>query len=185
MNKMIKKTNKVFFIYKLLTFWNNKSMRGRTLGIKKSIWLILSLVINAIIFATLSTFALMNGKYNDIFYIFCLSTGIHLFFKSLLFKFDSSCYFGLTLFMIGTTYFLSQYLQVYYLYPAFITISFAFSSLVTGIVYKQPFQIFLAISLFFASLGLLLFLLKFISAWIFVAFAIVGVLLLVIRFFTL
>ena len=159
-------------------------MRGRVLGIKKSIWLILSLVINAIIFATLSAFALMNGKYNDIFYIFCLSTGIHLFFKSLLFKFDSSCYFGLTLFMVGATYFLAQYFQVYYLYPAFIIISFAVSSLITGIVYKQPFQIFLAISLFFVSLGLVLFLLKFISAWIFVAFAIVGVLLLVIRFFT-
>ncbi len=159
-------------------------MRGRILGIKKSIWLIVSIVLNGILFATCSLFAGLNGRYNDIFFIFCIATGVHLFFKSLLFKFDSSCYFGFALLMVGALYFISKFLNIYNLYPAFVIISFALSSLITGIVYKQPFQIFLAISLFFVSLGLTLFLLKFISVWIFVAFVVIGVLLLIVRFLT-
>lgn len=160
-------------------------MRGRVFKIKKSIWLALSVVVVSLVFVGLSILSILTGRYNDVFYIFCITTGFHLFVKSLLFKFDSSCYFGLCLLWVGGFYFLCRQLQIENLYPSFILLAFAISSLVTGIFYKEPFQIFLSLSLFFVTLGLLLFLLKIIFMWIFVAFLAFGVLILIIRFFTL
>lgn len=161
-------------------------MRSRVLSIKKSTLLALSLTVNIILFATVSVlFCYFLGNYNLWFYVFCLFVGLHLINKSLLFKFDSSCYFGVLLFLIGLLYFLSFYFQITNFYSVFILLSFCFASFVTFSFFKQSFHLFLAISLLFVSIGLLLYLINFVSIWIFLAIISLSMVLLVIRYFTL
>lgn len=161
-------------------------MTGRFLNVKKSTWLMMSLIFNLMVFAGLSIFFAVKFKdFNNAFFFFCIATGFHQVFKSMLFKFDSSCYFGILLLLIGVFYLLLKYLLVLWLYPSFIVFAFAIASFITGCFYKEPFQLFLSLSLFFVSIGLLLFLLKIISIWIFVAILVASVLILIIRFFSL
>lgn len=161
-------------------------MNGRFLSIKKSTWLMISLVCNSIIFAGLFVLLLcLNKDYNAGFFFFCIGTGIHQIIRGALFKLDSSCYFGTLLFLVGGFYFTTIWFDIVWLYPVFVVVAFAFASIVVGVFYREPFQIFLAISLIFVSIGLLLFLLKIISIWIFVAIIAGCVLLLIVRFFTL
>ena len=160
-------------------------MRGRILSIKKSTWLMISLAVNVVIFSGLSIFSMaIWNNFDNAFFFFCLGTGLHQFIKSLLFKYDSSCFFGVLLFLIGFFYFFVNYFMIEMLYPVFIILAVAFSSFTVGLYYNEPFQIFLSLSLFFVSIGLLLFLLNIISVWIFVAITAGFVLLLIIRFLT-
>lgn len=161
-------------------------MTGRIFSIKKSTWLIVSLLINSFLYLGISIpFVVIYKDYNSIFFIFCLVTGFHQVFKSVLFKLDSSCFFGFVLFLVGFFYFYCLFFSLIWLYPSFLVLSFAIASLITGYFYKQSFHIFLALSLYFVGLGLLLFLFNLISLWIFLAILLSGVLLLVIRYFTL
>lgn len=165
---------------------HNIFMFGRLLTIKKSTWLMASLVVNALLFIGSSLWLVfVVAEYDSIFFLFCLFTGIHQIIRSCLFKFDSSCYLGVALLLVGFFYFLSKVLGVYWLYSVFIVLAFAFASFVVGVFYHQPFQIFLSILLYFVSIGLLLFLLKIISLWIFVAILIITVLLFIVRFISL
>lgn len=161
-------------------------MRSRWFSVRKSTWLIISIIINSFIFIFGS--ALSAGifhEYNLWFFIFCFCIGSHLIFKSFLFKYDSACYFGVILFLVGLFYPYTIILDIKYLYPVFIMLAFSFASVFTFYFYKQPYQLFLAFSLFFVAIGLLLYLINVISIAIFLAFVAVGVLLLIIRFFTL
>lgn len=161
-------------------------MRGRILNIKKSTWLMISLLLNLFIFGGLSLYSILAFRYFDnVFFIFCITTGAHQIIKSALFKFDSSCYFGVLLLLIGGFYFVVNYFQIEWLYSVFVLFSFAFASFTVAIFYRQPFQIFLSFSLYFIALGLLLFVLKAVSVWIFVAIVVSSVLLLIVRFVTL
>lgn len=161
-------------------------MRGRFLSIKKSTWLMISLSINTVLFLFLSIFSIAKWQdFDNAFFFFCIGTGVHQIIKSLLFKLDSSCFFGVLLFFIGVFYFFAGYFAIDWLYGVFIILAFAFASFTTGLYYDEPFQIILSLSLFFVAIGLLLFLLNVISTWIFVAIVAATVLLLVIRFFTL
>lgn len=161
-------------------------MRSRFLFIKKSSWLSLSLAVNIFLFVTVSVlFCLFLKNYNLWFFTFCLFVGCHLINKSLLFKFDSSCYFGVLLFLIGGLYFYSFYFDILNFYPVFVLASFSFASFSAYVFFAQPFQLFLSLSLFFVTIGLLLFLINLISIWIFVAIITLSVILLVIRYFTL
>ena len=158
-------------------------MQGRLLGIKKSIWLLISLFFNILLFLFGSIFfALVYNLYDFWFYLFCFCVGCHLIFKSFLFKYDSACYFGVTLALIGIFYFYSLILNLLYLYPVFVVLAFSISSLVTYYFYKQQFQFFLFLSLFFVTIGLLFFMINLISIWIFLAIIGVSVILLILRF---
>ena len=161
-------------------------MKSRVLRIKKSTWLTLSLVVNTLFFvATSVLFCLFLNNYNLWFFAFCLFVGLHLINKSLLFKFDSSCYFGVLLFLIGIFYFIAFNFEIVFNYPFLVLIAFSFASFCTFLFFNQSFQLFLFISLFFVSIGLELFLFNLISIWIFVAFIGVSVILLLVRYFTL
>jgi len=161
-------------------------MEGRILTVKKSTWLIVSLVFNFLLFLGMSIVSFIYTKnINSAFFFFCIATGIHQIIKSILFKFDSSCFLGTMLFLIGLFYFFADMFDIFWLYPVFIVVSIVFSSMTVGIYFDQPFQIFLSFSLYFVGIGLLFFLLKIFSIWIFVAICVVSVLLLIIRFLTL
>lgn len=161
-------------------------MKARVLTIKKSTWLGLSLAVNMFLFATVSVlFCLFLKNYNLWFFAFCFFIGLHLINKSLLFKFDSSCYFGVLLFLIGLLYFFAFNFNIVNFYSVFIVSAFSFASFCAYIFFRQSFQLILALSLFFVTIGLLLFLINLISVWIFVAIIGVSVILLIVRYFTL
>ncbi len=161
-------------------------MRSRIFSIKKSSLLMFSAVINGALFIGGSLVsALVFNLYNAWFFIFCLSVGLHLIIKSLLFKYDSSCYFGIILFLIGNFYFYCLLFDILFLFPVFILLAFAGASVVTFYFFKQPYHLFLALSLFFVIIALLFFLLNKISIWIFLAIVGLSVLLLIVRYFTL
>ena len=157
-------------------------MRSRFLSIKKSNWLIISAVLNLVIFLSLSIVCFVVLKlYNAWFFLFCINVGCHLILKGLLFKFDSSFYFGTVLLLVGALYFYSLGLDILHLYPVFILLSFSFASFITFLIFRQPFQLFLSLSLIFVTLGLLLFLLNLISVWIFLAITSASVLLFILK----
>lgn len=161
-------------------------MRSRVFNIKKSTILLCSAILNSILFVVGSVFSVLIFKqYNAWFFLFCLNVGLHLIIKSLLFKYDSSCYFGTILFLLGIFYIFCISIDLYYFYPVFVLIAFATASLFTFYFYKQPYHIFLALSLLFVTIALLFFLLNKISIWIFLAIVGVSVLLLIVRYFTL
>ncbi len=124
-------------------------------------------------------------QYNFWFFIFCINIGFHLIIKSIFFKFDSACYFGVLLFLLGCFYFYCYYIEISYFYPVFILISFALSSLITFYCFKQPYHFVLSFSLFFVTIGLLFFLINQISIWIFLAIILISVILLIIAYFSL
>ena len=158
-------------------------MRSRFLSIKKSTWLISSLIINLSLLVIFSVIEFLVFKnYNAWFFIFCINIGCHLALKGFLFKFDSSCYFGLILLFLGIFYFYCDILKLLYFYPVFIVLSFGISSFFTYFFFKQPYHLILSLSLIFVMIGLLLLLIKLISIWIFLAFCGACVLLLVLGF---
>lgn len=158
-------------------------MRGRILRVKKSAWLIISFVCNLIAFLAFSLVSVLMLKDIDaVFFLFCFFTGIHQIVKGFMFKLDSSCYLGHILFFIGCFYFLCLGLSIKWVYPVFIVLAFAFSSFIVGVMFREPFQLFLSLSLLFVGISLLLFLMKLISIWIFVAIILLSMLLLFIRF---
>ena len=161
-------------------------MKSRFLGIKKSTWLKVSLFFNMFLFVLSSTlFLLFLEDKNLWFYSFCLFTGLYLISKSMLFKFDSACYFGTLLTAIGFSYFYLSIIGMLKFFPVFLLISFAIASLSTYIFFFQSFHIFLAFSLLFSAVGSFLLILNLITIWIFVAFIVASMLLLVVRYFTL
>ncbi len=160
-------------------------MRGRILTIKKSTWTMLSLIINSSCFVigSLISFLVLN-QYNYWFFLFCLFLGVHLIVKSCMFKFDSCCYFGVLLFFIGAFYFYCLYLNIYKIYPIFLILSFSIASYITSQFYHQPFQFFLSLSLIFVAVGLLLYIINYISLLFFLAFLLASVLILIMKFLT-
>lgn len=161
-------------------------MLGRLSSIKKSYWLFFSAIINILLFLSGSIFCyIFFDLYNAWFFIFCICVGCQLIIKSLLFHYDSSCYMGTVLFLVGIFYFYSIILNLYYLYPVFILLSFSMASLITFYFYKQPYHFILALSLFFVTLALLFFLINKISIYIFLAILLLSVILLIVKYFTL
>ena len=160
-------------------------MRGRILNIKKTTILRLSFIINAVLFVILSSLSVIFLDNNDIyFFLFCFLVGVHLLVKSMLFKLDSSCYFGNLLFFLAAFYFYCQHIGIDYIYPFFVLLAFCISSFTIASFFDQPLHYFLAISLLFAAIGLLFYQIKLISLIVFLAIVAACVLLLVIRFFT-
>ena len=161
-------------------------MHSRFLSIKKSSWLSLSLVVNSMLFIGASlSFCLLLKNYDLWFFAFCFFVGLHLIFKSYLFKFDSSCYFGVLLLLLGALYFLSLYFNITNFYPVFVLTSFTFASFFTFAFFRQSFHLYLAISLFFVTIGILLYQINLISLWIFLAIILLSMILLVVRYFSL
>ncbi len=158
-------------------------MRGRILTIKKTTILKLSFVLNLILFAIMTVLSFVVIKDNDLwFFMFCIFVGLHLIIRSGLFKFDSSCYFGSLLFMVGIFYIYCQGLNIINFFPVFLILAFSISSFVTAFFYKQNFHYYLSFSLYFLSADLLFFMINFISLWFFLAILGVIVLLLVGRY---
>ena len=172
-------------MYKRTFCVQTKSMRGRILNMKKTTILRLSFIINSLLFVVLTTISIIFlGKNDNYFFLFCFFVGLHLIVKSMMFKLDSSCYFGSLLFFLAVFYFYSQYLNILYIYPVFVVLCFGNSSLLAFYYFSQPLHGILAFSLFFVAIGLLIYQIKFISLIVFLAIVAVVVLLLVIRFLT-
>ena len=155
------------------------------LNIKKTTILRSSFIFNMLLvlaFATLSF--VFKGANDDYFFIFLTLLGLHLIIKSALFALDSTCYFGNTLFFIGSFYFYCQFVGLMRYYIAFVLLAFTTASFVTHCFFDRPFHFSLAISLFFVTIFTFMFMIKLISLDFFLAIIGVVVLLLVIRFFT-
>ena len=171
--KRIKNKNKV----------NNNIMNGRLFKIKKTTLLRLSFIINMLFFITSTILSLTVFKLPDLwFFSFCLFIGIHLIIKGGLFYLDSACYFGFTLFFCGLFYIQNIILNILYVYPAFVILSFAIASLFTFYLFKESYHFFLALSLLFVSIATLVYIINLISIWIFLAIISVVVLLLIGRY---
>ncbi len=161
-------------------------MNGRFLKIKKTTLLKLSFIINIILFIFSNiVFNIFYYIPNIWFYSFCFFIGNYLLIKSILFKLDSACYFGILLFLLGTFYLLVFFNNTLVFYPIYICLAFLCASFFTFYFYKQSFQFFLAISLFFVMMGALLYMLNLISLLFFLAILCVIVLLLLVRYLTL
>lgn len=145
-------------------------MRGKLLGIKKSTILKFSWILNIILYFIIFTLSLTIIDYPNLwFYAFIGLLGLQLIIKSLLLKLDSSCYFGVILLTLSIFHVYCFYLNLTYLYPVFVILSFCFGSFFTAYFYKQNFQYFLAFSLFVISIATFLFIEKFVSIIIFLA----------------
>ena len=155
-------------------------MKGRILSIKKTTLLRLSFIVNFIFYITtlILSLTVFNTK-NLWFFSFCIFVGVVLITKSMLFRTDSSCYFGTLLFCIGIFYLYAVYFDIMHFYSVFVIASFSIASFMTFSFFKEQFQLLLCISLFFASITTIIFLLKFISIYIFLAFIFANVLLLI------
>lgn len=161
-------------------------MQGSVLSVKKSTWLLVSIIINTILFILGSIISVfVYNQYDAWFFLFCIFVGFHLLLKSIFFKFDSCCYFGSLLVFVGIFYFYLLVLNLSWLYPVFIVLSFSVASFLTAYFFYQPFQYILALSLFFVTIGLIFFLIKAISIWIFLAIISLNVILLFIGYFVL
>ena len=161
-------------------------MQGRIFSIKKTTILRLSFIINLILYFTslVLSFTILNIK--DLwFFSFCCFIGIQLLVKSILFRHDSSCFFGIILFLIGFFYFYCFYLGIFQFYIVFMLSSFSISSFTTYYFFNQPFQFAVGLSLFFASISTFIFILNIITLLIFLALLMVNVLLLVWAYFML
>lgn len=161
-------------------------MNGRVLQVKKTTLLALSFTFCVVLFVGLSLyFSLYLKRNNDWFFIFCTLVGLHFLFRASLMRTDSSCYLGFTMFLIGEFYFYSILLNIQYLYPALILLSFASGSFFTYSCFAQPFQLTLSVSLLFVTFALAFYLIHAISIYFFVAILILVVLLLLCRYFLL
>lgn len=161
-------------------------MKGRVLNIKKTTLLRLSFILNLILYLSLTAVSFVFlGESNNYFFLFCFLVGIHLIIKGMLFRLDSSCYFGNILLFIGVTYFYSLWMNILVVYPVFILCAFAFASLVCVCFFSQPVHLYLAVFCLFVSVVLLLYLFKIISLPLFLAILVGSVLLLLVRILTL
>ena len=159
-------------------------MKGRLFSIKKTTILRSSFILLFLLYIVIFILSLTIVKIPNLwFFAFCFFVGLQLMIKSFLFKLDSSCYFGVTLFLVGIFYFHSIYFNIVNFYSVFIELSFSISSFVVYVIFKQPFQFFISLSLFFVAIITLIFILNLISLWIFLAFILVIVLLLVCSYF--
>ncbi len=157
-------------------------MQGRVFYIKKTTILSISFysAIISIAASTLLTILLMKNYYIW-FDFFCLFSGMHLLIKSMLFRLDSCCYFGSTLFFIGAFGLLIHFLSLFTFQEIYYMLAFSFSSFVTYCFFKQKFQLLISLILFFAALLWFFYKINVIPLWIFIAFLVSLVLLFVVK----
>lgn len=161
-------------------------MQGRIFSIKKTTILRLSFIINLMLYALSAILSLTIFKiYNLWYFSFSSFVGTQLIIKSALFRHDSSCFFGIILFLIGFFYFYCFYFDILKFFIVFLLLSFAISSFLTYYFFKQPFQLGVSLSLFFASLFTFIFISNIISLPIFLALMGCDVLLLIWAYFML
>lgn len=160
-------------------------MNGRLLGIKKTTIIRLSFIVNFILLTLGCVYFFSQKTYEECFFVFCLFIGIHFIVRSMLFGFDSSCYIGNLLLFIGLFYFYCRGLDIYYIYPAFIVLAFSIASFLTYCFFRQPFNLFLSLSLLFAVFSTLFYIVNVISIYFFLAILIAVVLSWVCRYLTL
>ena len=161
-------------------------MRGRIFTIKKTTILRLSFILNTLFFiiSTLLSFLVIKN-YDLWFFTFCIFVGLHLIVRSFLFRLDSSCYFGSLLLLIGAFYIYCLLFDILSFYTVFLTVAFSLASYLTAYFCNQNFHYYLSFSLFFVSIGLMLYLINLISIWIFLAIIAVIMILLVCKYLTL
>jgi len=145
-------------------------MKGRVLSIKKTTILRLSFIVNFLLFLLLSFLSIYNGQKDYFFFIFCVLLGGHLLIKSVLFKLDSSCFFGCVLFFLGCFYFYCQAFALELFFIVFLLIAFSTSCLFTHTFFEGSILLPIAISTYFASIFTFLFIIKSISLIFFLAF---------------
>ncbi len=159
-------------------------MNGRVLGVKKSIILRTSALLFSwafFVFIFISIFVLKNPALW--FFGFCLFLGVFEIVKSLLFRLDSSLYFGSLLTNIGIVGFVFFYTNTTFYAGYYVCLAFIVASVVTCIVCRQPLHLVLAFSIFFVGIYSLLLTKNFISTPIFIAFVVPFLLLLILEMF--
>lgn len=158
-------------------------MRGRIFGIKKTTILAISfyLAIVLIITATLLT-TLLYKNYFVWFFFFCLFAGGHLLVKALLFRIDSSCYFGFLLFFVGLVGVLVQFLGLFELQSVYFILAFALASFATYCFFRQRFQLSIALILFSIALAWFFYKINLLPFWIFIAILCAGVLSFILKY---
>ena len=145
-------------------------MNGRIFTIKKTTLLRLSFILCSLFYLISTVLFIVFEKINDAwFFNFVFFIGLFLIIKSILFKQDSSCYFGFILFLIGFFFYLAYYFRIGYLYSVFIILAFSISSFNTYVFFNQPFQFYISLSLFFAATLTFIFIINVISIEIFLA----------------
>ena len=155
-------------------------MRSTIVGIKKTTLLRLSFILAFLSYTVSVILSLTIFKIDNLwFFSFCFFVGFVLITKAFLFHLDSSCFFGTVLFFVGFFYFYCMFFGIYFVYPVFLILAFSIASFITFDIFYQPFQLILALSLFFTSLATFIFILKIISLKIFLAILFAIVLLLI------
>lgn len=156
-------------------------MRGRILGVKKTTIVSFSFYLTFlfIISSTLLTTLLLKNYFLWFFFL-CLFCGTHLLIKAVLFRVDSSCYFGFLLFFIGISGILDSFLHITFVSALYI-FSFALASFLTFCFFKEFFQFYLGLALFIIGLAWFFYKIYLLPLWIFLAILTACVLLFVIR----
>ena len=110
------------------------------------------------------------------FPLLCVVVGFSLIFKAIIFKSDSSTWFGLILFLNGVVLLVSLYYNItyYLLWPSLITIV-AISSLVVAILFKDWLQYKIFIFLIVVNIPLYLYVFKFVGLGLFIFAMIIAV----------
>lgn len=157
-------------------------MTGRILGIKKSFILRTLSILMLFAFITSTYFTTKIYQIYDLwFYNFCLALGIVQLVKSILFKIDSSFYFGTLLILVGISGYIFWLTQTIDYAIFYISVSFMISSIALAIYYKQRFHIIIAFSIFFVEIYGILLKKSLITLPIFVAFVSIFLLLLILE----
>lgn len=137
-----------------------------------------------IIFNNYNSLLLHNS--NDFwFYSLCMGFGISLLIKSIIFRSDSSLWFGTNLFLNGTTMFVMNFVNVDYtlLWPLIITYM-ALGSFVVGLFFKDWFQYKLALIFLILNIAPIVYMCNLISFVQFVIAEILAIILAIIGHFT-
>ena len=158
-------------------------MRGRILGIKKTTWLALSFW-SAILFTITATLlsTLLFKNYYIWFYFFCLFSGHHMLIKAILFRVDSSCYFGFLLFFIGLAGILTEIFNYFELQSVFFVLAFSFASFFTFCFFGQRFQFWIALLITFIDLAWFFYKINILPFWFFIAILGACVLLFIVKY---
>lgn len=107
-------------------------MKGRIFGLKKSSLLKTAFALSVILFCLSTIFFIFFSSFKDLwFFAFLIEAGICVFLRGAFLNIDSSFYFGSVMCNLGIFYFYAFFIKITYIYPSFILLSLAFSSLVS------------------------------------------------------
>ncbi len=138
-------------------------MRSRIFKIKKSTILQASFALAFILFCFTSIYFIFFSKFKDFwFFAFLIEAGFCVLLRGAFLRIDSSYYFGALMLSIGALYFYCFFMNIFYVFPAFILMGFALASLFSYAFFHNRlhaksfvFFIFCALFTFFFQINVL------------------------------